>query len=280
MHKKLRKALVYVILLVLVLIVAVWFSMDGILRSEIQSRATAALGTKTTLAGVHLSILGGSLTLTGLTVDNLKGYTAPHLLTMQSCGATVNLHSLLTNTVVIKLITIEGLHISVDQSGLSNNLMAEINHLKNQQSATPAAKPAAKPATTAKSSGGKALAITKVVLLNTVVRLDTSLLPGQKGVPIVITLPRMVLNEPTNPNGRPLRMAGLIEQILVEVAKSLANNPAIPNAVRTTLSAATTFIGSGAGTLLQGADKAVTGAADSLGHLFGAGTGGTNGGKK
>ncbi len=90
----------------------------------------------------------------------------------------------------------------------------------------------------------------------------------------------MVLNEPTNPNGRPLRMAGLIEQILVEVAKSLANNPAIPNAVRTTLSAATTFIGSGAGTLLQGADKAVTGAADSLGHLFGAGTGGTNGGKK
>ncbi len=141
MHKKLRKALVYVILLVLVLIVAVWFSMDGILRSEIQSRATAALGTKTTLAGVHLSILGGSLTLSGLTVDNLKGYTAPHLLTMQSCGATVNLHSLLTNTVVIKLITIEGLHISVDQSGLSNNLIAEINHLKNQQSASPPPSP-------------------------------------------------------------------------------------------------------------------------------------------
>ena len=273
MHKKLRKSLVYVILLVLVLIADVWFSIDGILRSQIQSRASAALGTKTTLADAQLSLLGGSLALTGLTVDNLKGYTAPHLLTMQSCGATVSLHSLLTKTVVIKLITITGLHISMDQSGLSNNLMAEINHLNNQQSSAGTAKPT-------KGSGGKALAITKVVLLNTVVRLDTSLLPGQKGVPIVITLPRMVLNEPTNPNGRPLRMAGLIEQILVEVAKSLANNPAIPNAVRTTLSAATTFIGSGAGTLLQGADKAVTGAADSLGHLFGAGTGGTNGGKK
>ena len=77
MHKKLRKSLVYVILLALVLIAAVWFSIDGILRSQIQSRATAALGTKTTLADAQLSILGGSLALTGLTVDNLKGYTAP-----------------------------------------------------------------------------------------------------------------------------------------------------------------------------------------------------------
>jgi len=272
-HKKLRKSLVYVILLLLVLIAAVWFSIDGILRSQIQSRATAALGTTTTLADAQLSILGGSLVLTGLTVDNLKGYTAPHLLTMQSCGATVSLHSLLTKTVVIKLITITGLHISMDQNGLSNNLMAEINHLNNQQSSATTAKPT-------KGAGGKALEITKVVLLNTVVRLDASLLPGQKGVPIVITLPQMVINEPTNPNGRPLRMAGLMEQILVEIAKSVANNPAIPAPVRTTLDAATTFIGSGTGTLIHGAGQAVTGAVKSLGNLFGAGTSGTNGGTK
>ncbi len=274
MHKKLRKALFYVILLVLVLIVAGWLSIDGILRSQIQSRATAALGTKTTLTGAQLSILGGSLNLTGLTVDNLKGYNDPHLLTMQSCGATVSLHSLLTNTVVIKLITITGLHISVDQSGLSNNLMTEINHLHNQQSSNTPATPSAA------GSGGKALAITRVVLLNTVVRVDTSLLPGQKGVPIVITLPKMVLNQPTNPDGRPLRLAGLMEQILVQIAKSLANNPAIPAPVRTTLDAATSFIGSGAGTLLHGAGQMVNGAVKSIGHLFGGGTAGTNGGAK
>ncbi len=272
MHKKLRKALVYIILLILVLVVAVWFSIDGILRSQIQSRATAALGTQTTLANANLSILDGSLALSGLTVNNLKGYPDPHLLTMHACKAQVSLHSLLTKTVVIKLITITGLHISMDQSGLSNNLMAEINHLNNQQSSAATATPT-------KGSGGKALAITQVVLRNTVVRMDASLLPGQKGVPIVITIPQMVLNQPTNPHGRPLRLAGLMEQILVQVAKSLANNPAIPAPVRTTLGVATTFIGSGAGKLMHGAGAAVTGAVNSLGHLFGpgnkAGTGGT-----
>ena len=273
MHKKLRKALVYVILLLLVLLAAVWFSIDGILRSQIQSRATAALGTQTTLADANLSILGGSLALRGLTVNNLKGYPAPHLLTMRSCNVQVSLHSLLTHTVVIKLITITGLHISMDQNGLSNNLMAEINHLNNQRSSAATATPT-------KGSGGKALAITQVVLLNTVVRLDTTLLPGQKGVPLVITLPRMVLNQPTNPNGRPLRLAGLMEQILVQVAKSLANNPAIPAPVRTTLDAATTFIGTGAGTLIHGAGAAITGAVNSLGHLFGGGNKAGSGGAK
>ncbi len=273
MHKKLRKALVYIILLILVLIVAVWFSIDGILRSQIQSRATAALGTQTTLAHANLSIFGGSLALSGLTVDNLKGYPDPHLLTMQSCKAQVSLHSLLTNTVVIKLINITGLHISMDQNGLSNNLMAEINHLNNQQSS------AATPTPT-KGSGGKALAITQVVLHNTVVRMDASLLPGQKGVPIVITIPQMVLNQPTNPHGRPLRLAGLMEQILVQVAKSVANNPAIPAPVRATLGTATAIIGSGAGTLIHGTGAAVTGAVNSLGHLFSPGNKAGSGGTK
>lgn len=273
MHKKLRKALAYLILLLLVLIVAVWFSIDGIIRSQIQSRATAALGVKTTLADANLSIMGGSIAIKGLTVDNLKGYSDPHLLTMKSCGATVRLHSLLTKTVVLKIITIDGLNISMDQNGLSNNLMDEINHLNNQESSAASGKPT-------KGAGGKALSITQVVLRNTVVRLDTSLIPGLKGAPIVITLPRMVLNEPTNPNGRPLRLAGLMEQILLEIAKNLANNPAIPSPVRTTLNAAAGLISSGAGTLIHGAGRVVTGAVNSLGHLFGAGTQPASGGAK
>ncbi len=273
MHKKLRKALVYVILLVLVLVVAVWFSIDGILRSQIQSRATEALGTQTTLGSAKLSIFGGSLALRDLTVNNLKGYPDAHLLTMRSCNVQVSLHSLLTNTVVIKLINITGLHISMDQNGLSNNLIAEINHLNNQQSSAATSTPT-------KGSGGKALAITQVVLRNTVVRMDTSLLPGQKGVPIVITIPRMVLNQPTNPHGRPLRLAGLMEQILVQVAKSLANNPIIPSPVRATLGTATAIIGSGAGTLIHGAGAAVTGAVNSLGHLFSPGNKTSSGGAK
>ncbi|MGC9258715.1 MAG: hypothetical protein ACP5I8_01365 [Phycisphaerae bacterium] len=273
MHKKLRKALLYFILLIMVLIVAVWFSIDGMIRSEIQSRATAALGVKTMLADANLSILAGRITLTGLTVDNLKGYADPHLLTMQSCGAVVSLHSLLAKTVVVKIITINGLHISMDQNGLSNNLMDEINHLnKLQRSAASGNHP--------QGSGGKALTITKVLLLNTVVRLDTSLIPGQNGAPIVITLPRIVLIEPTNPNGRPLRLAGLMEQILVEIAKSVANNPAIPGPVRSTLDVAASLLGSGTNTLFHGLGQAVTGTVNSLGHLLGTGTQSINGDAK
>ena len=272
MHKNLRQALVYLILLLIVLTAAIWFSINGIIRSEIQSQATAALGVKTTLADANLSILAGNLTLTGLTVDNLKGYADPHLLTMQSCGATVNLHSLLTKTVVVQLININGLHISMDQNGLSNNLLAEINHLKKQQrSVAPKSTP---------SSGGKALAITKVVLLNTVVRLNTSLLPGQRGVPIVITLPRIALNEPTNPNGRPLRLAGLMARILEEIARNVANNHSIPASVRSALAAAASSIGSGTNTLFHGTGQTVTGAVNSLGRLLGAGKQSANGGAK
>ena len=273
MHKKLRKALGYFILLIIVLIVALWFSLDGIIRSEIQSQATAALGVQTTLADAKLNILGGSIALKGLTVYNMKGYADPHLLTMQSCDVSVSLHTLLGKTVVVKLISIRGLHISMDQNGLSNNLMAEINHLNNQQSSAASGKPA-------QGSGGKALTITKVQLLNTIVRLNTSLIPGQSGVPIVITLPRMVLNEPTNPNGRPLRLAGLMEQILLEVARSVANNPAIPAPVRATLNTAANLIGSGVGTIIHGAGQGVSGVVNSLGHLLAPGTQSADGGAK
>ena len=258
MKKRLRQFLIIGLLLIFVLVLALWFSIDGIIRQQVDVRATAALGVKTTLDQVTLNVFGGSLALKGMNITNPAGYADPSLLNMQACSVTVNLHSLLTPTVKINTITVNGLTMSLDINGLNTNLSTVLDNIK-KNTAAPAASGTAAPASQAApqttASGGKNLVIGKVVLTNVKVIIRAALLPGQKAAPITVAIPQLVLNQPTNPDGRPLRIADLFGQVLSAVALEAAKSPAIPAPVRQSLQAAGNILAVGGGGLIHEAGK-------------------------
>ncbi len=252
--KRLRQILTIVVLLFLVLVLALWFSINAIIREQVDSRATAALGVKATLSQVALNILGGSLALKGLNIANPAGFSDPSLLDMKSCKVTVKIGSLLGQTVQITTIAIDGLTVTLDQNGLNSNIQDILNNIKkntapagNAGTSTPAASKTQRTA-----SGGKALAINQVILTHLTVIFRPSLIPGQKGLPITIPIKKLVIDQPTNPDGRPLRIADLFGQVLSAIAIQAAKSPQIPAAFRNSLQAAGGILGAGAGDLLNG----------------------------
>ena len=274
MKKKWRQMLVIAFLLILVLVLALWFSINGIIREQVDTRATAALGVQTTLNNVSLNILGGSLVLKGMTIANPPGFGDPHLLQMKTCMVSVKIGSLLTKTVQINTIAIDGMTVSLDQHGLSSNIQTVLNNInKNTAAPAPASggAPAKKSRTQQKASGGKQLAINQVVLTNLTVIVRPVILPGQKGLAIPLHFNKLVIPQPTNSNGRPLRIADLFGQILGDIVVKAASSTQIPPAFRNSLKDAGGILKTGAGALLKGSgslEKSVGNTFKAFGNLI------------
>ena len=263
--KRVQKILIFAALLIIIVIIVGLFSMDGLIRQVVQSQASTALGCKARLADASLSLFGGKLGLTGLTVEQPAGYSKGRLLEMKSCQIAVSLHSLLGHTVQVKTIRINGLLVNIDQHGLSSNVQTVLAYIqKHEQPATGAGTPA--------PSGGKQLQINQVILTNVTVHVAVTGLPGV-APSITIPLQQIEINQPTNPHGRPLRIADLVRQILVQVVGQAMRSSKMPSVVRQSLGAVESLL-QGSGSLLQkDTSKLVGGLNSSLNKLFHGGTG-------
>jgi len=121
-----KKALITILvgILVLVVIVAVLVNLlgDRVLKVGIETAATKVLRVGVTVDDVSLSLLGGTLDLSGLVVNNPAGYEHPTLLELGNAHVDVDVKSLLSDTVKIEDITLDGVTVVIEQKGLSNNL--------------------------------------------------------------------------------------------------------------------------------------------------------------
>ena len=121
--KKWMKRSLLAALLILLLIAAIcYFTIDSIIRARVQASAETGLGQPTTLDSAKLAFFSGTLTLSGLKSQNVSGYTAPDLLQLDRCTLIVQPSSLLTSTVRLDDITVDGLHLIVEQNQIKNNL--------------------------------------------------------------------------------------------------------------------------------------------------------------
>lgn len=141
-----KKILTTLLMVVLVLLVAVVILTrvfgDRVLKIGIETGAEKALKVGVRLDNINLSILGGTLDLSKLEVDNPQGYQNPTLLTLGHTYAALNIKSLLSDTVEIEKIQLDDVSLTMEQKGLTNNLQ-EI--LKNLPTSDAPAQPGAKP---------------------------------------------------------------------------------------------------------------------------------------
>ncbi len=247
--------------------VAAALALNSLAKAALEKGATAALGSKTTVGRLDLRLFGGSLQLEGLDVSNPKGFPEASLFRLASAQVVLDIPSLLSNTVEVREIVLNGPVLDLYQKGLDTNLAVV---LKNARAKGPSGghKPEQPTAGTAAAKPGKGFKIGLIKITNA--RLEYRL-PGASSVKL--DLPDIELKNLSDKNGQPLLLADVFSQILKSMAAAAGRLPGnlAPPAIKDALSPVVSGTGKGvekslkiAGEALKETGKSIKG----VGNLF------------
>jgi uncharacterized protein involved in outer membrane biogenesis len=129
MKKTLKWIALAVVLLVIVGLVAVYLSINGIVKRTVEEQSTTSLNLQTTLNGAALSLFGGSVTLDDLSIANPQGYTAPKLLSVDGVDVQTRLSELRSDPVHVSSVRINKPTLVVEQQGGKFNVRAAMDQM-------------------------------------------------------------------------------------------------------------------------------------------------------
>ena len=240
------------ILVVLVLAFAgLELSLDKIVEKAVNAAAPAALGVPVTLQESDVSLVRGKAALKGLHVGNPEGYKTDGLLDLDSISVDVDNSTLLSDTLVVKSIAIEGLVVTYEKGLLNSNLGALIDQLSAGKEEKPEKEGEAKEETAEKP--GKKVIIEKLTIAGSKMNFSitgAAALTGGGAIPI--PLPPITLTD----LGKEKEGVTPVEAIQ-NVLK------AILGAAGTAISGAGNLIGDGVGAVGEGALAVGEGAVDA-----------------
>jgi hypothetical protein len=216
--KKLRKILLVILAAIVILAVAVVALVnlfaDRAVKMGIETAATKTLNVGVTINSLDLSIMAGKLTLGNLVINNPPGYQHPKLLELKQAQVEVDIRSLLSDTVKIKGIKLDGAEVVLEQRGVSGNNIQDI--IKSMPSAP-------KTQETTPQPSGKKLHIDNLEISNITVKAKLLPIPGKADT---VTL-KLAPIKMTNLGGdNKLDTAALSSKILVAIANGIAEQGA------------------------------------------------------
>ncbi len=142
-----RKKLLYLFVGLAVLgfgaVIALAFSLGGIVKTAVNDFGPKLTQTKVELAGATLSPLSGSGTLTGLTVDNPPGWKNPQAFSLGKIHLSVAPFSILGDHIVINELLIDAPEFDYETKFTDSNvdqLLANIQKFAGSGAATPTTK--------------------------------------------------------------------------------------------------------------------------------------------
>lgn len=106
---------VLVIVLLVAGLVVAWFSINSLVKKGVEAGGTYALGVNTTLASADVGILSGSLSLSGLKVDNPKGFASPAFLSLGNVSASISLATLREPVIVVPTFSMDNLDVYLER---------------------------------------------------------------------------------------------------------------------------------------------------------------------
>lgn len=202
--KSLKLLVAVVVVGVIAAVIAVKLVADTAVRVAVETAGTRALSVGVDVGKARLSILGGSLSLGGVTVDNPPGYEHDRLLRLTEGDVSVDTRSLLSDEVRIKDVRLDGMDVVMEQRGLSNNLQDVLE--------------AARRETTDKPSGKK-LYIDNLELTNVTVNVKLVPVPGRVDT---VTLKLAPIRMTDLGRNERLDVASLMAKIILAVATGIA----------------------------------------------------------
>jgi uncharacterized protein involved in outer membrane biogenesis len=276
--KKWTKILVGVLIALVVLVLALFLTLDIIAKAGIEAGATYALGVQTQLDAANLSLLRGTVKLNGLTVHNPEGYQTPHLMKVGRIEVAADTRSLMSDTVKVSKFHIDGLDVNIEQKPGTSNVAVIMGNVERLGSGDKGEK------TDQKKEGGKKVQVDTIVIEN--VNAHVQLLPvGGKASTLNIKVDKLELKGVTSDNAAgvaipeltarlvPAILAAIVEKGQGVIPDDLARNltGSIAGAVQSLGSGAANLAnqaGKGLEQSLKGAGQAVKGASGALQGLL------------
>jgi len=237
--KVLKKVLIALAVIIVILVLAVYLFGGRAVSLGIEKGASKVLKVKVALRDVQLGLLRGKIGINDLEIGNPEGYSSKNLLKLGNASVKAEMGSLLSDTVNIQEIKLDGIELTIEQKGLSTNLKDLLDNIA-------AAKPSAEPKPAEKAEGGKKLIIKKLEITNTTVKVRVL---GGPEIPLkldTITMENLGGDEPVD-------VAKLTGKVLAALASGVAKQGAgiIPSDITGGLQSGLANIGKVGGELLE-----------------------------
>ncbi len=206
-------AAVSIVVILLVLIVGFSLFGAGMIKTTVEKVASSTLGVPVTIKSINLSIMRGQVEIKGLVVKNPPGYANETLLELGDGVITLDIGSLMRDTIKIQLIKLDDTKLTIEQKGLTNNLNEILDKMpKEEKSATPKTE---KP--------GKNLTVNKLEITNTNVNVKLLPIPGKIDTVSLKLDPIVMENLGTD---KKLSVASLVSKVMGALAAGIAKNGA------------------------------------------------------
>ena len=263
--KILRIAAIVLLLVILIASITGKIYGDRLVKWGIEKAGSSALKVPVGLEKASLSILGGSLGLKNLSIDNPSEYKNKQFLELKSGQIKVKVASLLGDTIRIPEIKLNGVSVVLEQKDIRSNNIQDI--LKNISAGEE------KSADKTKQTEGKKLHIDYLELTDISVKVKLLPLPGRADT-IPLKLPPIKMKDIGN-DGK-TDTAALVSKIIVAISAGIAESGAgiLPDDLTKSLNSA--LEGLGGQMLEQGKDlgeelkKAGEGVGDKVKDIGGA----------
>ena len=220
--KLLFKLIAALVLLIAIVVGSGFFYLDSIAKKAIEEGGEMALGVPTSVEGIHISLLGGEASLSGLTIANAPGFSDSTFMGLGNGGVAVSVASLLNDTIVIPHVVLSDIHVNLEQQGKSNNIEPLLANTKKMAGSGQSSSSTAAPAIDSDASGKKFI-VEYFALKNIQVNANLQLLGQSSKVNLV--LPEIELkNLGTAENGLP--MDQLIQKVVEAVLAAAQSSSA------------------------------------------------------
>jgi hypothetical protein len=250
MKKRIKIVLLVVFALVVVIVVAFNLYADRAIKWGIEKAGSGALKVPVSLDKANLSILGGSLGLKNLVISNPEAYQNKTFLQLQNGSVKVNTWTLLSNTIRIPEIKLNGINFVLEQKDIRSNNLQDI--LKNIS-----------------AGEGKKLRIDYLELTDIFVQVKLLPLPGKVDT-IQLKLPPIKMKDLGN-DGK-MDTAALVRKIIVAISADIAESGAglLPDDITKSLNSTLKGLGQIGGQLLEGGKNIGEGVGEKVKDIGGA----------
>jgi hypothetical protein len=248
--KRFRKILIIVAIVLVVLVVVGWLTIDSLAKTAIEKGGKYALGVDTKVESVSLHLFRGQAVVKGIAISNPEGCKTDHLMKTGNMEAVVEIGSLLKDTVVISKFELDGLDVNIEQPKLGvTNITLLLDKIKGNSPATPEAK---------KDEPGKKYKIDHILIRNVNAHIQILPLGGTAGI-FDVQVPEIKLDGLTSDNTAGVAMPELMRRLIPAILMSVVNKAkdSLPaggpdlGKLSGDLSATASALGSGAANLMN-----------------------------
>ena len=124
------KILIGIAVCIIVAIVALVLSIDGIAKYAVDKAGTSELGVKTHVDHIGIGLISGHSSISKLTIANPPGYNNKQFLELKSGTLDASLGELLGSNVDIDLITLKGITLDIEENKKGFNYKVIMDHAK------------------------------------------------------------------------------------------------------------------------------------------------------